>query len=185
MFTMDVPVIPAQEAPIVLAQAATAGATPQPDYILNTCQETESTGDPMSAMRGVDPVGWLRAYIGNRDHRIISSTITASIKPILLESTRLGKLNRLVAPNGAVYYMYAPHPEYVGKDRAVFLAQFEGKVYKIVVNLVVSRIVVENPLRPGEEPVCPPPKLIKVSKPSSGFNGYDINSFIVNFEKIR
>ena len=59
MFTMDVPYTPMQDNPIVLAQAATpgAGATPQPDYILTGCKETESTGDPRSAVHAVDPAG--------------------------------------------------------------------------------------------------------------------------------
>ncbi|HEU0186283.1 MAG TPA: hypothetical protein VFR06_00160, partial [Gallionellaceae bacterium] len=105
MFTMDVPPAPMQETPIVLAQAAapSAGSTPQFDYILNTCNETQSTSDEMSAIRGVDPVGWLTAYVGNRDNRIIDSDMSATIKPTLLEGTTHGKLNRHVAENGQVY----------------------------------------------------------------------------------
>lgn len=184
MFIMDVPSIPAQETPIVLAQAATLGASAnlQPDFILNTCTETESTGDPMSAIRGVDPVGWLRAYIGNRDNRIIDSATTAAIKTTLLESTTHGVLNQRTAKSGAVYYMYDPTPNYVGNDRAVFLAEFEGRVYKIVVELHVFKTVNEN------NPTCSEPQLIKVTKPakpSSGTTGtgagYDLASVSVTF----
>jgi hypothetical protein len=48
MFIMDIPAVPPQQTPIVLAQAATPGATVPLDYILKDCQETESTGDPRS-----------------------------------------------------------------------------------------------------------------------------------------
>ena len=46
------------------------------------------------------------------------------------------------------------------------MAEFQGKLYKIVVDIKVLDVVVEN------IPVCPPPKLIKVTKPSSGDSGY-------------
>ena len=76
MFTMNVPYVPPQETPIVLAQAATLAAgsnTQQSDYVLKVCQETESTGDPRSAMRAVDPAGMLAVYLGNRGDRAIYS----------------------------------------------------------------------------------------------------------------
>ena len=168
MFTMDVPYIPAQDAPIVLAQAA-APATPQPDFILTGCSETQSTGDPRSAFRGVDPAGGLVMYLQNRDHRAIDLATRATIKPILLEGTTHGKITAGVDNLGHIGYRYDPIPNYVGSDKAVFMAEFEGKVYKIVINLVVTLTVGESPLMEGEDPVCPEPTLIKVNgKPVSG-----------------
>jgi len=153
---------------IVLAEAAAPTAT-QPDYILTTCAETESTGDPKSAFRSVDPAGWLAVYLGNRDHRVIDLATRASIKPILLEGTTHGTITSGITNYGRTTYHYDPIPNYEGKDRAVFLAEFEGKVYKIVVNLAVSPTVGESPLLEGEQPVCPAPQLIKVKgKPTSG-----------------
>jgi len=180
MFIMDVPYAPAQQTPIVLAQAATpvAGSTLQPDYILKQCQETESTGDPRSAMRSVDPAGWLAVYIGNRDHRVIYSNpeALAAIKTTLLEGTTHGKISSVVDNTGRPWYRYDAVPEYVGKDRAVFMAEFEGKRYKIVIDLRVFIGVDEN------NPTCPPPQLIKVNgKPVSGSSGYDLNSVSVTF----
>jgi hypothetical protein len=185
MFTMDVPYIPAQDTPIVLAQAAAPTAT-QPDYILTGCQETKSTGDPRSAFRSIDPASWLEGYLGSRDHRPFSLENAASIKPVLLESTTHGKIFAEVDNVGITSYHYDPIPNYVGSDKAVFLAEFKGKVYKIVINLVVTLTVGESPLYEGEEPVCPPPKLIKVNgKPVSGFldfaPGYGLDLFSVTF----
>ena len=58
MFTMDVPSAPAQQTPIVLAQAATP-ATP-PNYILKDCIEANvnqtSDSHPSQGWSGVDPV---------------------------------------------------------------------------------------------------------------------------------
>lgn len=42
MFAMDMPTVPAQETPIVLAQAADTKT--QPDYLLKTCNEVPSAG---------------------------------------------------------------------------------------------------------------------------------------------
>ncbi len=159
----------------VLGQAATLGtaATPQPNYILKECLETASTGDPMSAMNGVDPAGLLAGEIGiRRNQDLLDSLAADTIKIAMLQGTTNGKLVAHTAGNGRLYYMYAPPPNYTGKDRAVFLAEFEGKVYKIVINIVVSPTVGESPLLEGMQPVCPESQLIKVNKPKSGSNSW-------------
>ena len=170
MFTMDVPYVPAQQTPIVLAQAATPGATPQPDYILKACKETETTGDPRSAMRAVDPAFMLKNYLdwhNNTGNQLVDLT---DIKITLLEGTTHGELDSGTTNYGRTAYGYDPEPDYVGKDRAVFMAEFEGKRYKIVLELRVFTVVDEN------NPTCPEPKLIKVKNPSTGSSGYDLNS---------
>ena len=135
MFIMDVPSIPAQETPIVLVQAATpnAGTNPQPDYILQACGETESTGDPSSAMHAVDPAGMISNYMQGIYNRPVE---LSSIKNVtLLQDTRHGKITSVIDNTGRPWYRYDPEPGYLGNDRAVFLAEFEGKVYKIVVDM--------------------------------------------------
>ena len=178
MFIMDVPYVPAQETSIALAQAATPGAgnTLQPDYLLNVCSETESTGDPMSAMRGVDPAYGLKNYIQNQIHHYVD---IATIKNItLLEGTTKGKLNAKTSDSGRVYFMYDPEPGYVGNDKAVFMTEFEGKRYKIVVELHV--FVMVNEKLPSS---CPPPHLIKVNgKPVSSSSSYYMNLISVSYQ---
>jgi hypothetical protein len=181
MFIMDVPYIPAQDTPIVLAQATTpaAGATPRPDYILQTCGETVSTGDPQSAMRGVDPAGLFAVYLQNHDKRTVDMAMLAAIKTTMLEGTKHGKIFSEVDNLGLTSYHYDPEPSYIGNDRAIFLAEFEGKVYKIVVELHVFMGVDEN------SPSCPPPTLIKVNgKPVSGSSSFDLNSIPVTFSDL-
>lgn len=178
MFTMDVPSVPAQQTPIVLAQAVTpsVGSTTQPDFILKYCSETESSGDSWSAMRVVDPAFMLKNYLERHDKTRTLVIDLASIKTKMLEGTTHGNIFAEVDNKGLTSYHYDPVPAYEGKDRAVFMAEFEGKRYKIVVDLVVSLVVNEN------DPVCPPPKLIKVNgKPVSSSSGYDLNAISVTF----
>jgi Matrixin len=181
MFTMDVPYVPTLEAPIVLAQAANNTSALKPDYQLTICQETESTGDPRSALRAVDPAGMLIVYLENYKHRKFAWNAEAAIKLSLLEGPTHGKLTSGTT-DGQTYYGYNAEPNYVGNDKAIFMAEFEGKRYKIVVNLVVSLTVGETPLMSSEKPVCPPWKLIKVNgKSVSDASSYRLNSFTVTF----
>ena len=171
MFSMDVPYVPPQEAPIVLAQAAApaSGVIPQPDYILNTCTETTSTGDPRSAWRGVDPAGMLAIYLQNHANRTIDMEMMAAIKTTLLQGATHGKIIAEVDNTGLTSYHYDPTPNYEGDDRAVFMAEFEGKVYKIVVEIKVLFVIDQNSSQ------CNEPTLIKVTKPvrpSSGGLGF-------------
>ena len=69
-----------------------------------------------------------------------------------------------------------PVPDYVGNDNAVFMAEFEGKRYKIVVNLVVSMVIDEN-----NRHSVPDQNSSKSKNPPSGSSGYDLNSITVTF----
>jgi hypothetical protein len=170
--------------PIVLAQAAAhgAGTTPQPDFILKECQETESTGDPSSAVHVVDPAFMLKNYLEWHDKTETLVVDLAAVKITLLQGANHGEITTEVDNTGRTSYGYDAVPNYVGKDQAVFIAEYEGKRYKIVVNLVVSLQIIENPLLAGQKPVCPQPTLIKVNgKPVSGSSSYDLNSIPVAF----
>lgn len=128
-------------------------------------------------MRVVDPAGMLRNYIQNRDNHYVD---LAAIKKItLLEGTKHGKTTAGVDTEGFTAYGYDPVPDYIGKDRAVFMTEFEGKHYKIVVDLIVSLGVYEN------SPQCPKHQLIKVKKPVSGSLGNDLNFISLNFATLE
>jgi hypothetical protein len=177
MFIMDVPYVPAYDTPIVLAQADTAGATPPADFILNACQETYHTPDPRSAFRAVDPGGMLAMYIQHRDKRAIS---ISEIKDItMLQGTQHGKIFSEIDSVGLTSYHYDPAPGYFGEDKAIFMADYAGKHYRIVVQIKVTEYFNEN------DPQCSTPVLIKATKPSSGDSGYgsgyDLASVSVNF----
>jgi hypothetical protein len=116
----------------------------------------------------------LSIFMQNKYNRPIEFSAVKNIT--LLQGTTNGKIFAEVDNEGLTSYHYDPIPNYTGNDQAVFMAEFEGKRYKIVVNFVVSPTVGESPLMEGQQPVCPPPKLIKVNgKPVSGVLGNDIN----------
>ena len=173
MFIMDVPYVPAQDTPIVLAQTTAPNVATQTDYIFATCKETESTGDPSSAMRTVDPAGMLKVYLQAKEGRRIESSAVRNIA--ILQNTTHGKISSVIDNTGRPWYAYDPTPDYIGNDKAVFQAEFEGKVYKIVLELHVFIGVDEN------NPTCPEPTLIKVNgKPVSGALGSDINVSVMD-----
>lgn len=174
---MDVPYVPAQDAPIVLAQADAANATPPADYILKDCQETFHTPDPRSAFRAVDPAYMLSNYFGSFGYRVE----LAEIKTTLLQGTQHGKIFGWTDNAGLTSYHYDPAPGFYGDDQAVFMAEYAGKRYKIVLQIKVTENFNEN------NPQCPAnlPVLIKATKPSSGASsfgsGYDLGSVSIAF----
>ncbi len=170
-----------QQTHIVLAQAASP-ATPQPDYILKSCEETVSGVTAVIRARSFSPAATLADYLGNKNNRDIQGNPTAfaSIKTNLLEDTKHGKMTTQTDDAGLThYYVYTAIPNYEGKDKAVFMAEFEGKRYKIILELHVFAVA---PMENQSVNSCPPPKLIKVNgKPVSGSSGYDFGSVSVSF----
>jgi len=160
MFILDVPAVPPQDTHIVVVQASTATAAPQADYILKTCQETEHTEYNLaSALRGVDPAGALKDYVMGQRRDGVDIDI-ALFKPSLLQGTSHGTITEGISNYGRIAYRYDPEPGFYGDDQAVFMVEFEGKHYKIIYQIKVMEYV-------PDYTTCPPPKLIKVTKPSS------------------
>jgi hypothetical protein len=177
MFTMDIPYEPIQDAPIVLAQAAVSGAgsgTQQPSYLLKTCNEL-----PSGAEDWITPAGWLAVSLGNQNHRDIldDRAALASIKITLLDAPKHGTFTSNFTGQA---YLYVPEPDYLGNDKAAFMAEFEGKYYRIVANLIVAVHTNEN------MPLCPAPTLIKLNpKPASGSLGIDLGAITVTMTSIN
>jgi hypothetical protein len=130
-------------------------ADPQFDYILNACKETELTLDPKSALRAVDPAGFLYIHYQKQIKRNID---LSAIKTTMLETPKHGKLIAGISNYGRTTYRYDSDPNYIGKDNAAFVAEFEGKRYKILLDIIVLESVDDN------SPVCGPSKLIGVAK---------------------
>jgi len=162
-----------------LTQADASGTTSQPDYILNKCKEYEETADPESAIHGIDPSYALANALNTQAGKKVVFDRTSIKNIMLVESAKYGKLEQRTAPNGIIYFMYYSEPGFVGDDHASFMAEFDGKRYKIVVNIKVLKYVDDN------NPQCFKPQLIKVTKSSSGTNGYDLNSISVTFADLQ
>ena len=133
-------------------------------------------------MNMVDPAAWLVGTVLTQAHRQDGSALVAAVKLTLLQGVKHGQLI-LHSPNGRGFYEYLSEPGYVGKDQAIFMAEFEGKSYKIIANVVVSMTINEN------SPQCPPLQLIQVTQPSSGASGYgagyDLSTVSVTFAALR
>lgn len=153
MMTLDVPSVPPTSPPAILAEAAASSVPPRFDYVFERCIEIEPMpDDPKSAMRGVDPAYGLKNYLQSpgRPVRI------QDIKVKVLQGTQHGKLtvsgshtvdySSPEAPNidGPSVYRYDPNPGYLGDDQAVFLAEYGGKVFKVILTIKVLESVDEN-----------------------------------------
>ena len=79
----------------------------------------------------------------------------------VLQGTQHGKLS------GISVFEYTPEPGFYGDDLAIFMAEYAGKHYKIVVQIKVTENFNEN------DPQCSEPQLIKINgKPVSGSLDY-------------
>ncbi|MDR3055624.1 MAG: hypothetical protein LBU53_09520 [Zoogloeaceae bacterium] len=167
--------MPSQEMPVVLAQTSSGTTTPQADYILKNCQHTADTSDPRSAVRWVDPAGMLQDYMQNQNKNKRSDIV--EFKPVLLQGTKHGKLTEEVSKDasnyGRIAYYYDPDNGYLGNDQAIFMVEFQGNYYKVVVDLKVVGTYNDY----DDDRFCPPPRLIRVNNKSisdaSGINDYN------------
>ena len=172
MFTMEMPAVPAQETPIVLAQSSSAVAPP--DYIMTKCQGTASAQEfDGTALRAIDPGYALFNALNKAAGMQVVPALTSITNITLLEGPKHGGIVAGTSTSGRTAYRYDPVPDYVGEDRAVFMADYDGKHYKIVVNLKVSWGL-DNELCPDN-----PYQLEKVTNPSSG-SGINGNDFALS-----
>ena len=183
MFTMDMPYPPDQQVPVVLVadrSAASGKSTKRYDFILNDCRPVSSWDEePDSGERYIDPVGMLINYMNNNRQsgagidlykdRALFRNLT------LIESVKHGSIvaveEKFKGAEDFEYFHYNPILDYKGQDSASFMVEFEGKQYKIAVDLLVEPSVGNTSFEN-----CPKPKLIKVNKKSisdaSGIEDY-------------
>jgi hypothetical protein len=180
MFTLDVPTIaiPFDGAAIV-SQVDSSRVKPVPfDFMLKECWETQPTpNDPNSAVRGSSVSAMLRNYFRAYENRKVNEW---DISVSLLEMPKNGelKLGHYIQDSLAYesygktisYFRYDPKTGYLGKDRAVFAATYDGKRYKVFLDIVVSQAIAET-----GPATCSEPQLIRVKKPvkTSALDGAD------------
>jgi hypothetical protein len=162
--------------PVVLAQAAIPAVSPS-DYILEICEKKQS------GVRESSPIARLVDYLIDKNYLDQANPIDfPSIKIILLKNTEHGKMTAQ-ADDYETYYVYTPtptnHEDYEGKDKAVFMVEFEGKRYKIVLELHIFAFAhMKNLL----DFTCPEPKLIKVNaKTVSGSSDHNLGNISAIF----
>lgn len=150
------------------------------DYLLNACREGSVTSKVRpSVMDPINPSGELIGKLQNMSGESLRNeeidTREAAVILTLLEAPTHGKLFLQPLHKGIMYYQYQAEPGYMGNDNVVFMAEFAGKYYKIIYNLIVAKGIDDN------NPLCPPEtKLIKLpSKPASSSTDYNLNAIFI------
>lgn len=173
MFAIDIPYVPAQEVQATLVAQATSvtNAKDNPRQadskaqgthrkeVTEYCQDVDNISMPGgSAFNSLPVLNKVLFSLGYRwDNKKGSfnapPAVIASIrnsKVTIIESPQHGAVERLT-PNSHAW-KYTAEPEYVGKDRVVFLVEAQGRRFKIVANLLVHHVVPEYDL--DEPPAC-------------------------------
>jgi hypothetical protein len=143
MFTMDMPNVPPQYAPVMLAQASQVETNS--NRTLGFCQLIENPEHPDgSAVNGISPVVAARIYFNEYEHKRIegASLVTVLKNPVhgtLIDEGTLVRagVNGPLKESGERHYSYLPNPGYLGKDSATLLVQIGGYKVKIVLSLHV------------------------------------------------
>jgi hypothetical protein len=130
MFAMDIPDLPPQEAPVVIAQASQTQKGS--DATLGICHLIENPpASPDSAGNALGPVTEVWGYF-KRQKRFTRQQLTAEMynaaKVTIPEQPKHGRLEDL----GRGDYYYHPPPGYFGADQATFVVEMGGLSVKLV-----------------------------------------------------
>ena len=162
MFYMDTPPLPLHETPVILAQVVPPQEEILPDYLLKTCDEVLTSGAATRETNIISPSDWLISETSRQQNKEILAheykALSNSITLTQIQEARHGELIRRLVPNGSISYEYRPEPGYIGKDQAIFLAELNGKRYKIMADIIVSKAL------DADTTLCPEPRLIKIRK---------------------
>ena len=145
MFTMDMPDVPPQNMPVLIAQANQAQAGDVKTLrTIGVCQPAPNQPRIYSLENVVEPKGEAAFYLRSYEHKNVadsdSSTVTILQQPkhgvlrLVTEADR-GKLfdsgAALLDPDASLY-AYLPNDGYLGKDKAVVLVEIAGVKIKVI-----------------------------------------------------
>ena len=158
MFSIDVPYIPSQDSPVVLAHTSVAqiasvdAITRQKfDKIFKNCFDVENTIG--AAERPFNEFPLLPGILERLGYRWdganynVPPDVEAQIKSSVIETPKHGKVTLV----DAKYHIWAyeSDPNYLGKDRVSFVVEANGKRFKIVLDLAVVQGINES-----DDPAC-------------------------------
>ena len=125
MFVMDMPDVPPQFAPVVIAQASQAQkGDATADRTIGVCQLLENPPNPPdTAVNSVGVLGAVRNYFYIVERR----EIEGSGKVTVLQNPEHGTLEM-----GSVGGRYHPALDYYGPDRATFLVEIGSRKVKVI-----------------------------------------------------
>lgn len=132
MFIMDMPPLPVDNAPLVLAQVAVKSSSSQAPKAIGICQIIENTpGWPAGELRVpnmIDPIASVDIYFYKRAHINLNR---AEGSVTILKPPKFGMLKPV--DGGGEGYEYLPSsPTFAGKDSASFLVEIGGYKVKVM-----------------------------------------------------
>ena len=143
MFVMDIPNVPPQNIPVMIAQAGQAKSSNA--SAIRTMGICFPAPNELYSLENVfDPAAAARTYLWNYEHKTIERTLPATIT--FLQQPSHGILRLLTeADRGVLFsdtsgpvdpsdpgYVYLPQKGYVGKDKAVALVEIAGVKVKVI-----------------------------------------------------
>ena len=143
MWIPDMPNVPPQAAPVMIAQANQAQASDVKTMrTIGVCHPAPNNN--YSGSNGVDPKGMAAQYLRNYEHRKIANsepgTITILQQPahgilrLVTEADRgtlFGSTASPLKPDAGLY-AYLPEEGYLGKDKAIAIVEIGGVKVKVV-----------------------------------------------------
>jgi len=148
MFIMDVPNIPAQEPPLIVADAsATQVAAQKYDRTIGVCHLSANPFVPKSAENVLSPPMEITAYFRKKEHYKIEGQPSVSV----LQMPAHGAL----VDEGEGYFAYYPEKGYLGNDRATLLVEVGGKKVRMEYFFRVMESIFESPGEDNYAEFCP------------------------------
>jgi hypothetical protein len=158
MFPMEMPYAPEDQTTAVIV--ADAGMAKPFDFILKACKAipTNPDSNPITYKDGLGVTHWnaeyfispaviFRTYLQDRDRRAITD-MSVFKNVVLLEAPKYGHIVMMNEEevNRADYsiFHFTPTPNYVGKDKAVFAVEYQGKRYRVDVELILVSSVMDE-----------------------------------------
>lgn len=124
MFIMDVPNIPAQEPPLIVADAsASQGAARAYDRVIGVCHLSANPFVPKSAVNVLNPAMAIKNYYRVEEKFKITGQFNISVLQM--------PLHGILENEGEGYYAYYPEKGYLGNDQASLLVEVGGKKIKM------------------------------------------------------
>jgi hypothetical protein len=144
MLAMDIPNVPAQETPLMVAATTMAQTSVQKfDRVIGVCHLSENPFVPQSAVNVLEPADEAVMYLRQEEH----SKITDQANTSVLNMPEHGVLEN----EGKGYFAYYPKKGYIGGDRATLLVDVGGKKIKMEYFFRVMRSI------PQGDDVAPSP----------------------------
>jgi hypothetical protein len=133
MFVMDLPNLPPQYTPVVLAQSPQAKQTnATTDRTIGVCHLIENPPIPAgSAINAISPVTSVWEYL-KKQERPTPKQLTAEMFNTAKTSVLQGPGHGTLKDEGDGYYGHHPAPDYFGQDRATILVEIGGLKVKVM-----------------------------------------------------